>query len=100
MRSRPMMGPWLLFWPALLTGCAMLAACGPARLQTQVQIERLTIPPELLACQMAPEPPAPPYSQADVAAYIVDLHSAGDDCRERLARIAAIQNNQTGGLPK
>ncbi len=72
----------------LLTGCAQ------PRLQTKVQLERLEIPAELLTCQAAPEPPAEPYSQADVAAYIVDLHSAGDDCRERLARIAALQNNQ------
>ncbi len=78
----------------------MLTACGPARLQTQLRIERLAIPPELLSCQMTPQPPVPPYSQADVAAYIVDLHSAGDDCRERLARIAAIQNNQREGLPQ
>lgn len=59
-----------------------------------MQIERLAIPAELLTCQPAPEPPAEPYTQADVAIYIVDLHSAGTDCRERLARIAQLQNNQ------
>lgn len=73
----------------------MLAGCSQDRLQTQVRIERLAIPAELLACQPAPEPPAAPYTQADVAAYIVDLHYAGADCRDRLARIAQLQNNQT-----
>jgi hypothetical protein len=72
----------------------MLAGCSQARLQTQVRIERLAIPSELLTCQPAPEPPASPYTQADVAAYIVDLHSAGADCRERLARIAELQTNR------
>lgn len=70
---------------------SMLSGCGTSRLQTQVQIERITLPPELLSCADAPEPPAEPYTQADVAGYIVDLHSAGADCRERLARIAALQ---------
>lgn len=68
--------------------------CAAPKLQTQLRIERLEIPADLLNCTPAPEPPAAPYTQADVAAYIVDLHSAGDDCRERLARIAQLQNNQ------
>lgn len=71
--------------------------CGADRLQTQVQIERIEIPAELLSCQLAPEPPVEPYTQADVAAYIVDLHSAGADCRERLARIAALQTAKPKG---
>ena len=94
MPKRPRMVPWPRCLPVLLTVCAMLAGCSQARLQTQVRIERLAIPAELLTCQPAPEPPDVPYTQADVAIYIVDLHSAGADCRERLARIAQLQNNQ------
>jgi hypothetical protein len=80
---------WLLCLPILSTGCA---SPPEPRLQTRIQIEQVAIPAELLTCQAAPAPPAVPYTQADVAAYIVDLHSAGADCRERLARIAALQN--------
>lgn len=95
MRSRPMTGQWLPCLPGLLTGFVLLTGCSQQHLQTQLRIEPLTIPAELLTCQPAPQPPAAPYSQADVAAYIVDLHSAGADCRDRLARIAQLQNNQS-----
>lgn len=71
-----------------------MTGCGTDRLQTQLQIERVEIPAALLTCQPSPEPPIEPFTQADVAGYIVDLHSAGADCRERLATIAALQAAQ------
>jgi hypothetical protein len=44
------------------------------------------VPPQLLACQPAPEPPAAPDDTA-LALWIVDLAAAGDDCRARLRKV-------------
>lgn len=51
---------------------------------------RPPIPPSLLACQPAPEPPPDPLTDTALALWIVDLAAAGDDCRARLARVRAL----------
>jgi hypothetical protein len=48
---------------------------------------RTEVPESLLVCQAAPAPPAPPFTDTDLSLWIVDLASAGDDCRARLRRV-------------
>ncbi len=93
MLPRPTMGLLPLCFAICLTACAQ------PRLETRLQIERVTVPAELLACEPQPEPPAGIYTQAAVATFIVDLADAGQDCRERLARIAALQSAPPRGHP-
>lgn len=47
------------------------------------------MPAVLLSCADAPAVPVGP-TQRDVAAYLVDLHAAGDDCRTRLKAVRNI----------
>lgn len=60
-----------------------LTACeaGPAVLVRQ------EVPPPLLACRPAPEPPPDPMTDTALALWIVDLSAAGEDCRTRLHRV-------------
>lgn len=74
---------------ALLSGLC-LTACGsgppPA---PRVEIQRLTVPPALLSCQPPPTPPAM-ADDRQLALYILALADAGDDCRDRLARVRGL----------
>lgn len=67
-----------LLWPLLCAACA--APPAPVLLRPE-------IPADLLECQPQPDPPATVRTDADLAAWIVDLATAGDDCRARLGRL-------------
>lgn len=75
-RSPP---PALLLLPSLLlwTGCAP----GPAVLVRQ------EVPPAMLACQAEPPTPAPAADDQALALWIVDVVTAGNDCRNRLRHV-------------
>lgn len=63
---------------SLLSCAALLTACAGA--------DRVTVaapPADMLTCADAPEVPAAETQRA-VAAYVVDLWDAGEDCRQRL----------------
>ncbi len=70
--------------PALL--CAWgLSACAPAALPPPP----LSLAPSLLTCR--PEPAVPELREdADLMRYVLDLVEAGEDCRERLARVREV----------
>lgn len=78
----------------LLFCLTCLAACGTDRLQTQVQVEQILIPDELLSCGGMPIPGPPPYLDSDAASYIVALRSWGIGCSEKLGRIKALQKGK------
>ncbi|WP_456095335.1 Rz1-like lysis system protein LysC [Paracoccus beibuensis] len=70
----------------LLLIAASLAAC--ARVENQERVVRIPTPVSppaaLLRCHGAPVPPSGAITQADVAAYVLDLSEAGEDCRSKL----------------
>jgi len=82
--SRPSVSLPLLLCGALSTGCATSAP-------TVIDLE----PPPLMECAADPEPPPPDASADVVGVYIVDLWSAGQDCRVKLGTVRA----WTQGLP-
>lgn len=82
MPQRKRMVPSLLCSATLLIGCAEPAP----RLMVESRLERVTPPPSLLICQESPEPPAA-ATQRDVAAFVVLLWEAGEDCRGKLASL-------------
>ena len=71
MRLPKTMPLWLLSCVVPLTGCASADAAPPA---------------EMLTCAPAPEVPEA-ETQRPVAAYLVDLWDAGEDCRQRLGAV-------------
>lgn len=75
--SRRVVRPLL---PLLLLCAACAAPPAPLLLRPE-------IPADLLACQAQPDPPATVRTDADLATWIVDLATAGDDCRSRLGRV-------------
>jgi len=73
-------------WHLLL--CALLSAgCSAGPPQVAVRVERVAVPPGLLSCDPEPPIPAALRSDADLAAWIVSLAAAGEDCRARLGRV-------------
>ena len=78
-RSPPRALPLLLL-PLLST------ACGPR----PVELVRPEIPAPLLACQPAPPPPPPGTDDHALALWIVDLATAGEDCRARLRQLKGL----------
>lgn len=60
--------------------------CGPA----PALLVRQEVPPALLACQAAPPPPPAPFDDQALALWIVDLATAGEDCRSRLAAVKGL----------
>jgi hypothetical protein len=73
---------------SLLCSATLLAGCADPepRLIRESRLERLAPPPTLLACQESPEPPVI-ATQRDVAAFMVLLWEAGEDCRSKLAAL-------------
>jgi len=75
----------------LLPCALLLTACGSS-LPNIVEAPRLTVPASLLACAAQPEPPPPGTDDTVLAHWILDLASAGDDCRGKLAAVAKVLN--------
>ena len=73
-------------WPALsfvlaLTACAQPVPAPPP--------PALALTRDLLICR--PRPPVPAIEQdADLMLWIVDIDEAGEDCRQRLARVREV----------
>ena len=71
--------------PLLLsTGCA---GSKPPQVITRLQVEKVEIPPALLACLPDPEIPDNVMGDAELADYLLSLWQAGDDCRAKLAAV-------------
>ena len=68
-----------------------VTACADSLPET-VRTERLSIPASLLGCREQPEPPPDDADDRAVATWIGDLADAGEDCRQRLARVAELVN--------
>lgn len=68
---------------------ALLSACAtPEPVERIVRVPQPVSPPSaLLRCQGAPVPPMGEYTQADVAAFVLDLSEAGEDCRGKLRAV-------------
>lgn len=83
---RPLM---TALWP--LFSAALLTACGTPEVRTVpvVKIERQKIPAGLLTCDPAPAVPVA-ETQRQVAAYVVDLWAAGEDCRVKLGKVRGL----------
>lgn len=94
MPLRKMTAPSLLCSTALLIGCAEPAP----RLLVESRLERVTPPPSLLLCQESPEPPNA-ASQRDVAAFLVRLWEAGEDCRGKLTALRAFFSDASSSPP-
>lgn len=82
-RQARLLLPWALI-PLLLSACS---APSKPTLITRVQVEKLQIPPALLACLPDPEIPDSVMNDRALADYVVSLWQAGDDCRDKLARV-------------
>jgi hypothetical protein len=67
-----------------------LVGCSAGPPQVAVRVERVQVPPGLLSCDPEPAIPAALRSDADLAAWIVSLAAAGEDCRARLGRVRAL----------
>lgn len=48
------------------------------------------LPPALLSCRDAPEPPAAGAGDVALGVWIVDLAEAGEDCRARLREVRGV----------
>ncbi len=70
----------------LLVATALLG-CAKAPI---VSVQAAPIPGQLLECKPEPMPPAT-GSQRQVASYVLDLADAGDDCRQKLGAVKAIE---------
>ncbi|GGE00374.1 hypothetical protein GCM10011390_18970 [Aureimonas endophytica] len=77
------------FLASLLGGCA----AGPATVVRTPLAER--IPASLTTCAARPEPGAADR-QSDVAAFVVELDAAGEDCRGKVDAIRKIVAEDTG----
>jgi hypothetical protein len=88
------MVPSLLCSATLLTGCAEPAP----RLMVESRLERVTPPPSLLICQESPEPPVAPTQRA-VAAFVVQIWEAGEDCRGKLASLRDFFSDASSSPP-
>lgn len=69
----------------ILAGCGSL---GEGRVIVETIYERPEIAPDFFACAAAPKvPDAETATERSVAAYLVGLHFAHQDCRGALARL-------------
>ena len=88
MRKPRLATGWFLLASApLLIGCGSTLPEAPVVL-TQIRVERQFVPDALTHC--APEPEAPARTDEAVANYIVDLATAGRDCRAKLAGVRGV----------
>jgi len=76
--------------PLALCLALLVSACGGR--VADLRIVDRPLPAELLTC--APEPDKPkarPLMQSDVAAYLLRLRAAGEDCRGKLGEVRALE---------
>jgi len=74
------------FWALL--ALLMLAACGDEQpILKLVPAAGPVIPDSLLTCPSSPEVPDDTASQSDVGRYLIDLYTAGADCRSNLGAV-------------
>lgn len=70
--------------------CAALStACAEMPPAVEIRTVRQNVPAALLSCPEHPVPPEAPDDHA-VAAYVLALAEAGEDCRSKLARVRAV----------
>lgn len=62
---------------------------GCAQTRTELRVERPEIPVTLLQCRPRPDVPVG-GTDADIALWIEELGSAGEDCRSRLAQVRVL----------
>ena len=67
-----------------------LMGCGPGA----PALVRHQVPPALLTCPPAPPPPDPGADDQVLALWIVDLASAGEDCRTRLQAVKGLLDGE------
>lgn len=71
-----------------LTACDLMGmAHRPPTPLTKIQVERMTAPVETLTCSKRPTAPAEGATQADVAVYVREVTSWGDECEAKLADV-------------
>jgi hypothetical protein len=85
-----MMGLWPLSFAVLLIGCADQPLPQPLPPLVKREEVKIHLPDDLLVCAEAPEPPLAGATQRDVANWIVDDHTAGEDCRQHLKAARAL----------
>ncbi len=68
-----------------MTGCGL----NRERPLPELTIVRVTPPAELLDCAAEPSAPAAGATQRAVARYLLEIASAGDDCRAKLEAVRA-----------
>lgn len=74
---------------AILAAVLTLSACAGKPTAEPVA------PPEiLLTCKAAPAAPQNATRQSEVARYIVRLHAAGQDCRDKLAAVRGLYEKE------
>ena len=83
-RARPDMRRGLIALALLL-----LAGCGTTA--ARPELVHVPLPPGLLSCAAEPQPPAKPYTQRDVALWLIDALDAGADCREKLREVGTLE---------
>jgi hypothetical protein len=80
---------------AALAGLVLLSGCAAApapQVETRIQVERVTLPAGLLACES--EPSLGDWTmQSGVADYVVRLHEAYADCSNTVSAIAQIETS-------
>lgn len=84
LRALPYVG-WIVL---ALIAVTVIAGCAkPAPVFT---VQASPFPSQLLDCKPEPMPPAT-GTQRQVATYVLDLADAGDDCRQKLGAVKAIE---------
>ena len=78
---------------ALCCSMALTACAGsePVKLITESQVRPARIPESLLRCAADPAIPAGDLTDRDIAAYLIELWAAGDDCRATLRAVVMWQ---------
>lgn len=75
-------------WPVLLS-LLLLTGCGSMPPSMRLA-PRPPVPPSLLSCPVQPAPPPATADDAALGDFILDLASAGDECRRKLDAVKGI----------
>ena len=81
--------------PLVLCLALLVSACGGGQVADLRIVDR-PLPAELLTCASEPErPKAKPLMQSDVAAYLLLLRAAGEDCRGKMDEVRKLLEGRT-----